>query len=205
MPNVEIDGSRRKIRRVVVGRFRDDPIASSILYAMRDPDGGMKKVKTNDVKGLVNESPYAEHLLPMCKNQAATRPSTSISVGGQGADNAAKETTAGEKRGSKAAYSRRYKDAMDALLKPVSSYTLLYEPHLVPASKSPHKKKKSTQKSVPQSKPGKNSTKKKLQLESFPQNVRTLTATGMLDGAAVQYLSASREVNFFNHVILLHM
>ncbi|KAH6799896.1 DNA-binding protein [Perilla frutescens var. hirtella] len=86
--------------------------------------------------------------------------------------------------------SQRYKDAMDALLKPVSSYTLLYEspPPLVPTSKTPRKKKvksKSTPDALHQISPNKT--------DSFFGNVVSLTSTGMLDGAPVSYLSASRE------------
>ncbi|XP_057786315.1 uncharacterized protein LOC131003781 [Salvia miltiorrhiza] len=170
MSNVEIDGSTRKKRVTIGDQFQNDPIASSILYTMRDPMkgsncGGMKRMKLNDVE--------VEHLLEMYEeeDEVETRPSNALN----------KEA------------SQRYKDVMSYLLKPASSYTLLYEPHLVPTSKTPYKKKgkcKSTQQNVQKSRPP---TKKEAQFSSFPRNVRTLTVTGMLDGARVQYLSASKE------------
>lgn len=166
-------------------------------------------------------------------------------------DNAATASSLHRKESSKTVHSKRYKDVMDALLKPVSSYTLLYEPHLVPTSKKTPRKKVGKSKvatadeeiptplervsagvesadeikakeiptplkrvSVDEIKSNENLTPRKKvswkstpngdeiklketptkKWESFPSNVKTLTATGMLDGVGVKYLSASREV-----------
>ncbi|XP_057794898.1 uncharacterized protein LOC131011135 [Salvia miltiorrhiza] len=192
MSNVEIDGSTRKKRVIIGDQFQNDPVASSILYTMRDPVkgsncGGLKRMKLNDVE--------VEHLLEMYEDEdeVEMRPNTSISVGHPHMDGG---HTALNKEPSEPAHSQRYKDVMGYLLKPASSYTLLYEPHLVPTSKTPYKKKgkcKSTQQNVQKSSPQKTPTKKEAQISSFPRNVRTLTVTGMLDGAHVQYLSASKE------------
>lgn len=132
-----------------------------------------------------------------------------------GTDNAAMASTVHRKESSKTVCSKRYKDVMNALLKPVSSYTLLYEPHLVPTSKkTPRKKvgKSSKVASADEIKSNENPTPRKRvsagvesadeiksketptkKWDSFPNNVKTLTATGMLDGVGVKYLSASRE------------
>ncbi|KAL1533369.1 hypothetical protein AAHA92_33259 [Salvia divinorum] len=183
---------RERKKRVIVGQFKDDPYASSILYTMRDPKNcdEMKRMKVNDVSEKLNN------------NRTETRPTTSTSVGQQSnmgcghlplMDGAATETTRRKKVTSKAAYCRRYKDAMKALMKPHSSYTALYEPHLASKSKSYSKKKVALKSTQQQSRTEKSPTRKEAQFRSFPQNVKILTATGMLDGAAVQYLSASRD------------
>lgn len=169
-----------------------------------------------------------------------------------GTDNAATASSVHRKESSKTVCSKRYKDVMDALLKPVSSYTLLFEPHLVPTSKKTPRKKVGKSKvatadeeiptplerdsagvesadeikakeiptplkrvSVDEIKSNENLTPRKKvswkstpngdeiklketptkKWESFPCNVKTLTATGMLDGVGVKYLSASREVS----------
>ncbi|XP_042033433.1 uncharacterized protein LOC121779989 isoform X2 [Salvia splendens] len=184
---------RERKKTVIVG---DDPYASPILCTMRDPNncGVIQSMKERE--DVINIS---EKL----NNRTETMPTTSTSVGQQlntGCghlplmDGATAETTQRKRVTAKAVYSRRYRDVMNALMKPHSGYTLLYEPHLVSISKSSSKKMKGTLKSTQQqSRPEKNPTRKETQFRSFSQNVKTLTATGMLDGAAVQYLSASRE------------
>lgn len=126
-----------------------------------------------------------------------------------GDDQAAAPTTLMINEGaSRAAYSQRYKDLMDALSKPDSSYSLLYghEPFVAPSPKTPPKKetKKSTEKSEPKIRTEKIFTKE-AEYKSFPQNVRTLTATGMLDGVQVRYCSASSKVIPSLIMFILHV
>lgn len=91
------------------------------------------------------------------------------------------------KKGVDQSQTQRYKDAMDALSSPISSYSLLYE---FPTSKTP-RKKKVTLKSKQE--PSLHLEKNLNKIESFPRNVKYLTVTGMLDEVAVLYRSASRE------------
>lgn len=100
---------------------------------------------------------------------------------------------------------------MEALARPISSYSLLYEESSAPTSEIPSKKEvtvlngnanlsisqtpkpkvDSTSKNKSETKPA-----RKEAPNSFPSNVRSLIATGMLDGVPVRYISVSREVTF---------
>ncbi|XP_047959311.1 uncharacterized protein LOC125204647 [Salvia hispanica] len=197
---------RRERKKIVMD-------ASPILCTMRDPNN-CSEINSMKVDDVINISEKLnnnrtetrpkqpdigyEHLPLMdgAATETETRPKQP-NIGCEHLplmDGAAAETTQRKRVTAKAVYIRRYKDAMKALMKPHSSYTLLYEPHLVSKSKSSSKKMKGTLKSTQQqSSPEKNPTRKETQFRSFSQNVKTLTATGMLDGAAVQYLSASRD------------
>ncbi|XP_057772237.1 uncharacterized protein LOC130991841 [Salvia miltiorrhiza] len=97
---------------------------------------------------------------------------------------------------------------MEASPRPLSSYSLLYEQSSAQMSEPPSKKEldvlngnvdlrptqtpktkvDSTPKSKSESKPA-----RKEAPNSFPSNVRSLIATGMLDGVPVRYVSVSRE------------
>ncbi|KAL8516204.1 hypothetical protein ACS0TY_014762 [Phlomoides rotata] len=97
---------------------------------------------------------------------------------------------------------------MDALTRPISSYSLLYEESSAQTSEMPSKKEvgvlngntnistsqtpkpkvDSTSKNKSETKPA-----RKEAPNSFPSNVRSLIATGMLDGVPVRYISVSRE------------
>lgn len=171
---VEQKGSMLK-RRVNCMQFKVDPSISSTI---RDSKKGNthKKRKLNEEY----EGSNADKLLSMSKHSEDTY-------------TAAKKT--------KHVNSKKYKQVMQALYKPVSSYTLLYEPHLVPKSKKTPGKKVSFKITEPKTKSKENPTARKSDVGSakwdlFPNNVRTLIATGMLDGVGVKYLSASREVMF---------
>lgn len=108
---------------------------------------------------------------------------------------------------------------IDALSRPLSSYDLLYNQSsiqiaeipgakeleapnapVVSSSQAQKPKPDSLTKSKPESKPS-----RKEAPNSFPSNVRSLIATGMLDGVPVRYVSASREVKFFFLFILLQI
>lgn len=192
----------------------DQELCSSVLYNMRDSK------EENNCGGGMKVDDVAENLSTMCENQAETtftspgKPGLGVghiklmgtlidiespnieSVGStseQGAeDDAATPTTLMIKEGaSAAAYSQRYKDVMDALSKPVSSYALLY---VAPTPKTPLKKETRKSTKVDKTKTERFTTKKEAEYKAFPQNVRTLTATGMLDGVEVRYRSASSKV-----------
>ncbi|XP_042032639.1 uncharacterized protein LOC121779372 isoform X1 [Salvia splendens] len=201
---------RERKKTVMVG---DDPYASPILCTMRDPNNcsEINNMKVDDVINISEKLNNQTETRPKQPNigcghlqlmdGAATKTETRPKQHNIGCghlplmDGAATKTTKRKRVTAKAVHCRRYKDAMKALMKPHSSYMLLYEPHLVSKSKGSSKKNvtmtlKST---LQQSRPEKNPTKKEAQFRPFSQNVKTLTATGMLDGAAVQYLSASRE------------
>ncbi|XP_042042450.1 uncharacterized protein LOC121787683 isoform X3 [Salvia splendens] len=97
---------------------------------------------------------------------------------------------------------------MEASARPLSSYSLLYEQSSAQIPELPNKKEvdvlngnvdlrttqtpktkvDSTPKSKSESKPA-----RKEAPNSFPSNVRSLIATGMLDGVPVRYISVSRE------------
>ncbi|XP_042042324.1 uncharacterized protein LOC121787595 isoform X3 [Salvia splendens] len=97
---------------------------------------------------------------------------------------------------------------MEASARPLSSYSLLYEQSSAQIPEPPNKKEvdvlngnvdlrttqtpktkvDSTPKSKSESKPA-----RKEAPNSFPSNVRSLIATGMLDGVPVRYISVSRE------------
>ncbi|KAL3530706.1 hypothetical protein ACH5RR_010028 [Cinchona calisaya] len=97
---------------------------------------------------------------------------------------------------------------VDALARPVSSYDLLYNQSSIQASETlrgkvldasnatavvstsqmPKSKPDSPTKKMSETKPA-----RKEALNSFPSNVRSLIATGMLDGVLVRYVSVSRE------------
>ncbi|PIN15362.1 hypothetical protein CDL12_11994 [Handroanthus impetiginosus] len=97
---------------------------------------------------------------------------------------------------------------MEALARPISSYSLLYEQSSAQTSETPSKKEvdvpngnanistsqapKSKVDSTPKSKPETKPARKEAP-NSFPSNVRSLIATGMLDGVPVRYVSISRE------------
>ncbi|KAL9172858.1 hypothetical protein ABFS82_03G074400 [Erythranthe guttata] len=130
-------------------------------------------------------------------------------------DDAAKTTRFRSKKDDKI-----YKDLMQALKRPVSSYALLYElppvkkpnkkstdvpishgimnkfwgPNSKPKSKFKSKSKsksKSNSKPVFKKKPEKEATVKKAPSKSFLSNVKSLTMTGMLDRVPVRYVSSS--------------
>ncbi|XP_073146220.1 uncharacterized protein [Henckelia pumila] len=90
---------------------------------------------------------------------------------------------------------------VDVLSRPVSSYTLLYEPCSVQTSQTHKKRKaavsngrppKSRLVSTPKSKLGTKPTKKEAS-NSFPSNVRSLLATGILEDVPVKYVSTLQE------------
>ncbi|KAK4408846.1 hypothetical protein Sango_0465600 [Sesamum angolense] len=101
-----------------------------------------------------------------------------------------------------------YQDVMEALARPVSSYSLLYEQPSVQRFEMPSKKEvdlsignavvstsavpKSRLESTYRSKSEKKPARKEAP-HSFLTNVKSLLNTGMLDGVSVRYISASRE------------
>ncbi|XP_051120816.1 uncharacterized protein LOC127244367 isoform X2 [Andrographis paniculata] len=97
---------------------------------------------------------------------------------------------------------------MEALSRPITSYGLLYEQSSTPTSEIPSKKMmdalnnganlstyQGTKPKVDSLSKNKLETKptRKEAPNSFPSNVRSLIATGMLDGVPVKYVSVSRE------------
>lgn len=93
---------------------------------------------------------------------------------------------------------------MEALARPISSYSLLYEESSAQTSEMPSKKEvdvlngNANLSTFQMPKPKVDSTSKtkanrKEAPNSFPSNVRSLIATGMLDGVPVRYISVSRE------------
>lgn len=99
--------------------------------------------------------------------------------------------------------------------RPLSSYSLLYEQSAVQMPEPPGKKEvdvlngnanvsttqtpKHKVDSAPKNKPESKPARKEAP-NSFPSNVRSLIATGMLDGVPVRYISVSREVHLINLV-----
>ncbi|KAI3472807.1 hypothetical protein Pfo_030866 [Paulownia fortunei] len=200
--------------------------------------GGIRKVKVDQVKDLENRLHTSmEHDLGMSMNQTYTRGSentfismeqpygkefgNATSLGhsydirdanirsvGSTFDNAEITTQSRNKGGSNAISFGSYQDVMDALARPVSSYSLLYELSSVQTSKTPRKKEVNVTngnaivsrfqkpKSRLESTYKNKSEKKAISKEAsnrFPTNVKSLTVTGMLDGVPVRYVSVSRE------------
>ncbi|KAK6115157.1 hypothetical protein DH2020_007426 [Rehmannia glutinosa] len=89
-----------------------------------------------------------------------------------------------------------YQDVMDALERPVSSYSLLYE-HPSAQKSFTHRKKKvggRNGNAIVKTPKSKLESKKAIKAPNkFPTNVRSLTVTGMLDGVPVRYVSTSGE------------
>ncbi|KAL6524860.1 hypothetical protein OROMI_030453 [Orobanche minor] len=122
--------------------------------------------------------------------------------GKEGADNAVKKTHSYNRGYFNAELFGSYQDVVDALAKPISSYSLLYEHPSIQKSFTHNTKKKvkvanckalvGKHPLLPKSRPeSKKNTWK--ETNRFPTNVRSLIGTGMLDGMAVQYVSLSHE------------
>ncbi|KAI3464783.1 hypothetical protein Pfo_021446, partial [Paulownia fortunei] len=127
---------------------------------------------------------------------------------GKGINNAEITTQSHNKGGSNAISFGSYQDVMDALARPVSSYSLLYEQSSVQTSKTPRKMEvdvtngnaivstfqapKSGLESTYKNKLEKKTTKKEVS-NRFPTNVKSLTVTGILDGVPVRYVSVSQK------------
>ncbi|KAL0418126.1 UNVERIFIED_CONTAM: hypothetical protein Sradi_1226100 [Sesamum radiatum] len=129
---------------------------------------------------------------------------------GKGLDNTIQMTHSYNKGDNNTISFGGYQDesVMEALNRPISSYGLLYEQPSAHKSETPSKKEVDmpsenanvSTSQVPKSKvdsisKNKSDTKpaRKEAPNSFPSNVRSLIATGMLDGVPVRYVSVSRE------------
>lgn len=136
---------------------------------------------------------------------------------GKGLDNTISMTPSYNKGDNNTVSFGGYQDesVMEALGRPISNYSLLYEQSSAQTPETPSKKEvdvlngnsnlstsqtlkpkvDSTSKNKAETKPA-----RKEAPNSFPSNVRSLIATGMLDGVPVRYVSVSREVSFqFGH------
>ncbi|KAI3461523.1 hypothetical protein Pfo_018186 [Paulownia fortunei] len=129
---------------------------------------------------------------------------------GKGLDNTISMTHSYNKGDNNTISFGGYQDesVMDALARPINSYSLLYEQSSAQTSETPSKKEvdvpngnatvstsqapkskvDSTSKNKAETKPA-----RKEAPNSFPSNVRSLIATGILDGVPVRYVSVSRE------------
>ncbi|XP_075519854.1 uncharacterized protein LOC142553466 isoform X1 [Primulina tabacum] len=122
---------------------------------------------------------------------------------GKGIDNTMSLTSSSKKKESDSICFGCYngESIVDVLSRPVSSYTLMYEPcpvqtsethnkpkTVVPNGHSPKSRLDSTPRSKLETKPA-----RKEAPNSFPSNVRRLLATGILEGVPVKYVSAPQK------------
>ncbi|KAG8371429.1 hypothetical protein BUALT_Bualt13G0086700 [Buddleja alternifolia] len=212
-------------------------VGLSISYAMEDPEtgvsyGGLRKVKVNQVKDAENGLQTSlEHDVGMPMDQTYSNrgsESSFVSMGQQpygkesgnvtlmghsydiGEANIRSMTQSYNKGDSSTISFNGYQDesVMDALARPISSYSLLYEQSSVQTLETPSKKEvdvpsgnaivstsQASKSKVDSTSKNKSETKpsRKEAPNSFPSNVRSLIATGMLDGVPVRYVSVSRE------------
>ncbi|KAL0369775.1 UNVERIFIED_CONTAM: hypothetical protein Sangu_0295600 [Sesamum angustifolium] len=129
-------------------------------------------------------------------------------VSRKGINNSISMKNSYNKRGSSFVSFGSYQDVREALARPVSSYSLLYEQPSVRRFEMPSKKEvdlpignavvstspmpKSRLESTYRSKSEKKPARKEA-AHSFLTNVKSLLNTGMLEGVSVRYISASRE------------
>lgn len=129
-------------------------------------------------------------------------------VSRKGINNSISMTNSYNKRRSSFIPCGSYQDVMEALARPVSSYSLLYEQPSVRRFEMPSKKEvdvpignavvstspvpKSRLESTYRSKSEKKPARKEAP-HCFLTNVKSLLNTGMLDGVSVRYISGSRE------------
>lgn len=122
---------------------------------------------------------------------------------GKGVGNTISLTNSSKKQDSSSSCFGCYngESIVDVLSRPVSSYTLLYEPCSVQTSEIHSKPKavvsngqspKSRLNGTSKSKLGTKPARKEVP-NRFPSNVRNLLATGILDGVPVKYVSTSQE------------
>ncbi|KAL7127404.1 hypothetical protein ABFS83_14G250500 [Erythranthe nasuta] len=219
------------VREKVIGEEFEDgsSVGLSISYAMEEQEngvsyGGLRKVKVNQVKDPI------EHDIGVSMEQTYHRGGeiTFESIGqhyGKEGGNATlmgqsyntgesnitcTGSTFGKMDNNNIISFGGYQEesVMEALARPVSSYSLLYEQSSAQTSETPTKKEVgapnsgTTAGTTQAPKPKVDSTSKiksetkpsrKEAPNSFPSNVRSLIATGMLDGVPVKYVSVSRE------------
>ncbi|KAL2486533.1 hypothetical protein Adt_31289 [Abeliophyllum distichum] len=235
MSTVGTDESNMR-KKVADEQFgNDSSVGLSISYGMEDPEtcisyGGIRKVKVNQVKDSENGLLTSlEQNIGISMDQTYNRGSadTFISMGqpygsgdanmrsvgsnsGKGNDNVISMSHSYNKGETNTISFGGYQDesVLDALARPINSYSLLYEQSSVQTSEIPSKKALDmpnvnaaiSTSQVPKSRPDSSSKIKseakpsrKEAPNSFPSNVRSLIATGMLDGVPVRYVSVSRE------------
>ncbi|KAL3624149.1 hypothetical protein CASFOL_032965 [Castilleja foliolosa] len=180
-------------------------VGLSVSYPLDDPDigvsyGGLRKVKVNQVKDTENE------LHSSLEHGIGTTFVSMRRPYGKLGENVASMSNSYNNTISFGGY--QDESVMEALARPISSYSLMCEqssaqtletstkkePDLLNANASvrtshaPQSKVDFTSKNKPETK-----SSRKEAPNSFPSNVRSLIATGMLDGVPVRYVSVSRE------------
>ncbi|CAA2994244.1 Hypothetical predicted protein [Olea europaea subsp. europaea] len=236
MSTVGTDGLNMRKKFVDEQFGNDSSVGLSISYGIEDPEtcisyGGIRKVKVNQVKDSENGLLASlEQNVGISMDQTYSRGSTDtfISMGqpyGSGDANM-RSVSSNSRKGNdhvtlmSHSYDKGetntisfggYQDesVLDALARPIGSYSLLYEQSSDQTSEIPSKKAVDVQNAnitmstsqAPKSRPDSTSKNKsetkpsrKEAPNSFPSNVRSLIATNILDGVPVRYVSVSREV-----------
>ncbi|CAA2994243.1 uncharacterized protein LOC111389459 [Olea europaea var. sylvestris] len=235
MSTVGTDGLNMRKKFVDEQFGNDSSVGLSISYGIEDPEtcisyGGIRKVKVNQVKDSENGLLASlEQNVGISMDQTYSRGSTDtfISMGqpyGSGDANM-RSVSSNSRKGNdhvtlmSHSYDKGetntisfggYQDesVLDALARPIGSYSLLYEQSSDQTSEIPSKKAVDVQNAnitmstsqAPKSRPDSTSKNKsetkpsrKEAPNSFPSNVRSLIATNILDGVPVRYVSVSRE------------
>lgn len=238
------DGSNVR-QKVTDEQFENNSsVGLSISYAMEEPEngvsyGGIRKVKVNQVKdpenglhtsvedgiGISMEQTYRRESESTFESmgQHYGKDGGSVSLIGHSyeiGDNTISMNHSYNKGDNNMISFGGYQEesVMEALARPISSYSLLYEQSSAQTSETPSKnevevpnsnatvsisqapktKVESASKNKSETKPA-----RKEAPNSFPSNVRSLIATGMLDGVPVRYVSVSREVSLSNLFLLI--